>query len=265
MVLAPEHRHMPLRTLALYAQRVGNVFASVTTWAKLVREHGWRRPRRRLYPPRPTVGVRATQPNEAWHVDTTVIKLLDGTRAYLHAAIDNFSRKILAWTVAARLEPATTCQVLLAAGKHLVSAGRPLLYADSGIENINGAVDATLFSACLERVLTQVDVTFSNSMIEAFWRSLKHQWLYLNSLDSIECLRALVGFYVEQHNTQMPHAAFSGQTPDEMYFGTAANLPAELAAARDLARGVRLAANRGLSCDRCLGEQVTPLESEIPP
>jgi hypothetical protein len=34
-------------------------------------------------------------------------------------------------------------------------------------------------------------------MIEAFWRSLKHQWLYLNSLDSIERLRALVEFYVE--------------------------------------------------------------------
>ena len=40
-------------------------------------------------------------------------------------------------------------------------------------------------------------------------------WLYLNSLDSIERLRALVEFYVEQHNTQMPPAAFSGQTPDE--------------------------------------------------
>ena len=70
---------------------------------------------------------------------------------------------------------------------------------------------------------------------------------------------------MEQHKTQMPHAAFSGQTPDEIYFGTAANLPAELAAARDLARAARLAANRGLSCNRCLGEQVTPTESEIAP
>jgi hypothetical protein len=30
------------------------------------------------------------------HIDTTVIRLLDGTRAYLHAVIDNFSRRILA-------------------------------------------------------------------------------------------------------------------------------------------------------------------------
>ncbi len=53
-------------------------------------------------------------------------------------------------------------------------------------------------------------------MIEAFWRSLKHQWLYLNPLDLVEHGRTLVAFYVEQHNTQMPHAAFSGQTPDEL-------------------------------------------------
>jgi hypothetical protein len=62
-------------------------------------------------------------------------------------------------------------------------------------------------------------------------------------------------------DAQMPHAAFSGQTLDEI----AANLPTALAAARDLARAARLAANRGLSCDRCIGEQVTPAESEIPP
>ena len=65
---------------------------------------------------RAIVGVRATQPNEAWHVDTTVIRFLDGSKAYLHGVIDNFSRKVLAWTVAARLQPMTTCQVLLDAG-----------------------------------------------------------------------------------------------------------------------------------------------------
>jgi hypothetical protein len=29
--------------------------------------------------------------NEIWQVDTTVVRLLDGTRAYVHAVIDNFS------------------------------------------------------------------------------------------------------------------------------------------------------------------------------
>ena len=163
------------------------------------------------------------------------------------------------------MEPAATCHVLLAASKHLVSAGRPLLYADSGVENVNGPVDATLLSACLDRVLAQVEIGFSNSMIEAFWHSLKHQWLYLNSLDTIMRLRSLVHFFVDQHNAQMPHPAFSGQTPDEMYFGTAANLPNELAAARSKARLERLAANRATSCDRCIVLPGVPPAPENPP
>jgi putative transposase len=136
-----------------------------------------------------------------------------------------------------------------------VSSGRPLLYADSGVENVNGAVDSTLFSACLERILAQVEVAFSNSMIEAFWRSLKHQWLFLNTLDSVARVRTLVEFYVSEHNTKMPHPAFGGQTPDEMFFGTGSNVPEDLALAKSNARTARLAANRALSCERCLEQQ----------
>ena len=253
MVLATEHRHMPLGTLARYAQRIGKVFASASTWAKLVHEHGWRRPRQRLHPHKPTLGVRASRPNEIWHIDTSVIKLIDGTKVYLQAVVDNFSRKILAWAVTERFDTSNTCQVLLAAGKHLVDAARRLLYADSGIENVNGEVNATLFTACLDRILAQVEVGFSNSMVEAFWRSLKHQWLFLNTLDTVARVRALVEFYVTEHNTKMPHPAFAGQTPNEVFFGTGTKVPEEVAVAKSQARAGRLAANRALSCERCLG------------
>jgi len=109
MVQDAAFRHVSLRALALHAQRIGRVCAAVSTWARLVRERGWLRPRRRLYPAKPREGIRASRPNEYWHLDVTVIKLLDGTRTYLHAAIDNFSRRILAWKLALHLEPNTTC------------------------------------------------------------------------------------------------------------------------------------------------------------
>lgn len=266
MVLDPHYRHMPLRTLSLYAQRIGKVFASATTWARLARERGWRRPRLRVHPETPTVGVRATRPDEIWHIDVTVVRLLNGVRVYLHAVIDNFSRKILAWTIAARLDPTTTCEVLVEAGRHLDPvAVPPTLMADSGVENVNAAVDATLLTTRIRRVLAQVEVTASNSMIEAWWRSLKHQWLYLNSLDTIERVRSLVAFFVDAHNAQMPHAAFRGQTPDEMYFGTAPDLTAGLADARMKARERRLATNRGASCARCTMPPEPSVAPEIPP
>jgi putative transposase len=64
-------------------------------------------------------------------------------------------------------------------------------------------------------------------------------------------VRTLVAFFVEEHNTKMPHAAFRGQTPDEVFFDTAPNLPAQLEASRAKARELRLAANRTASCGRC--------------
>ena len=249
MVTATDYRHMPLRTLSFYAQRAGNVFASATTWAKLVRQRGWRRPRRRVYPEKPKIGIRATHPNEYWHIDVTVIRLVYDTKAYLHAVIDNFSRRILSWRLAKRLDPTTTCEILKEAGRNLQRT--PTVVADSGVENVNAGVDQLMHDGVIRRVLAQVEVSFSNSMIEAFWRSLRHQWLYLHSLESFGQLEQLIDFYVREHNTQMPHHAFGGQTPDEIYFGQADGVRNRLTAARHQARRARMEANRGESCRAC--------------
>ena len=132
-----------------------------------------------------------------------------------------------------------------------MSSGRPLLYSDSGVENVNGAVDSTLFSACLERILAQVEVAFSNSLMEACWRALKHQWLFLNTSDSVARVRTLVEFYVNEHNTTMPRPAFGGQTPDEMFFGTGDQVPADLAISPARAREARMTTNRKVSYEAC--------------
>jgi putative transposase len=152
MVTAEEYRHVPLGSLALLAQRLGTVFASTTTWARLVKARGWRRPRKRLYPPKPKAGIRASRPNEIWHIDVCVIRLLDGTRTYLHAIIDNFSRRILAWQLAEKLSPLTTCELLRDAAQYLGAYDTtPEPYADSGIENVNGDVNALVNDGRMRR------------------------------------------------------------------------------------------------------------------
>ena len=81
MVTSPDYRHVPTGTLAVLAQRLGRVWASPSTWYRLVRTYGWRRPRLRVHPTKPKIGPRTTRADEMWHIDTTVIRLLDGTRA----------------------------------------------------------------------------------------------------------------------------------------------------------------------------------------
>ena len=231
MVTTDEYRHVPTGTLVRLAQRIGKVFASPTTWYRLVRAHNWRRPRQRVHPAKPTVGIRATRPNEIWHVDTTLIRLLDGSKAYLHAIIDNFSRRVMAWRVNDTFIPAVTAELLVEAGREIEET-KPQLLVDGGVENYNSAVDKLVDSGLLKRILAQTEIRYSNSLIESWWRVIKHQWLFLNTLDTVASVRKLVAFYVQQHNSHLPHSAFKGQTPDEMYFGTGDDISQKLEEAK---------------------------------
>jgi transposase InsO family protein len=187
-----------------------------------------------------------------WHIDTTVIRLLNGTRAYLHAVIDNFSRRILAWRVADTFAPVNSVAVLVEASRGATpSETMPVVLADAGVENVNAQVDELITTGVLRRVFSFTDLKFSNSMIEAWWRSVKHQWLFLHSLDSVTTVCRLVAFYVEQHNRVLPHSAFQGQTPDEMYFGTGDAVPEDLLSRAAAARRIRVEANRSASCEIC--------------
>jgi hypothetical protein len=91
------------------------------------------------------------------------------------------------------------------------SAGTRVVLADAGVENVNAHVDALIETGVLRRLLACTEMTFSNSMIEAWWRSLKHQWLFLHALDSVATVRRLVAFYVHEHNHVLPHSTFRGR------------------------------------------------------
>ena len=254
MVTSQDYRHVPTGTLSVLAQRLGKVFASSSTWYRLVRRYRWRRPRWRVHPEKPKLGIRAAQPNEIWHIDTTVIRLLDSTQVYLHAVIDNFSRRILSWKVSGSISFESSVSILLEASGQVESSPAddpPTLLADAGSENVNRGVDELIESGVLRRILARTEIACSNSMIESWWRVLKHQWLYLNSLDSLATVRRLVNFYVREHNVHLPHSAFRGQTPDEMYFGSGDHVPEMLKESRLAARQARLAENRARSCESC--------------
>ena len=62
---------------------------------------------------------------------------------------------------------------------------------------------------------------------------------------------SMVEFYVDRHNTHLPHSAFMGQTPDEKYFGTGADVTEKLKAARIVALQQRKETNRARRCSAC--------------
>ena len=258
------YQHFSIASLVLYAARQGAVVASASTWYRELKRQGLRRPRKRVHPERPKHGVRASRPNELWHIDASQVRLLDGTKAWLHAVIDNASRKVLAWTIAPSCEAAATLETLREAVTFLPGAGEPtLVVTDDGRENV--ALHDESFAGILQRITAQVDVSFSNSMVENLWHQAKHRLLFLHKLDNVETLRRLFAKYVEDHNGLIPRVALGGRTPDEVYFRTAEEVPERLAAARAQARIDRVALNRAqVPCGGCEGSgQPTPREAGV--
>src|SRR5262249_42489071 len=88
-----------------------------------------------------------------------------------------------------------------------------VVLADAGVKNVNSHVDALITTGVLRRVLAFTELQFWNSMIEAWWRSLKHHWRFLHSLDSVSTVRRLVEFYVQEHNGVFPIAHFADRRP----------------------------------------------------
>jgi hypothetical protein len=80
----------------------------------------------RVHPAKPKVGLRTTRADERWHI--AVIRLLDGTKAYVHAVIDNFSRRILSWRVADTLAPVNSVAVLVEASRAVTSSEAPVVF-----------------------------------------------------------------------------------------------------------------------------------------
>jgi putative transposase len=70
--------------------------------------------------------------------------------------------------------PVNSVGVLLDASRAATSSDRiPVVLADAGVENINAQVDALISTGVLRRMLAFTELKFSNSMIEAWWHSLK--------------------------------------------------------------------------------------------
>jgi hypothetical protein len=121
-----------------------------------------------VHPAKPKVGLRTTRADEMWHIDTSVTRLLDGTRAYVHAVTDNFAATDLGMASGRYIRAGEQRgRVARRQSRRDALRHNPVVLADAGVENVNAQVDALISTGVLRRVLAFTELKFSNSMIEA--------------------------------------------------------------------------------------------------
>ena len=215
-VTSLDYVHFSIASLSWYCKRIGEVYASPSSWGRVIRELDLRRPLKRVYPAKPKIGIRASGPNQVWHLDQTIIKLIDGSKCYIQAVVDNYSRFILAHSVSGTCSGQKTKNLIRSALQLAAKLGfqnTPNVLTESGSENVNSEVDELISENNISRTIAQTEIDFSNSMVEALFRRMKHGYLYLKTLSSEELLRKYTDFYVEQSNKVVPHSSLKGGTP----------------------------------------------------
>lgn len=246
------YSHFPITNLAIYAARIGKLYLSSGTWLRYAKQFNLKRTRGRKKYTKNKIGIRAKSPNEIWHIDVTVFKLSNNQKVFIQAIIDNYSRYIVAWEVFDKIDGKRTANLIRKA-KEEVTSQRPSVICDLGVENINKNVEELDSINEIERVIAQVDINYSNSMIEAFFKTMKHRYLYFQEVNSIDGLKKKLKFYIDEYNTIIPHSAHKGSTPFEAFNGqNLRKVNLDLAEAFKRRQFERIAENKSQkSCKNC--------------
>ena len=254
-VISKDLAHYSIPSLAWLAKRQQVVFASLSSWYRVIKEYNLKRSFKRIYPPKPKIGIRSLAPNQIWHLDQTILRLENGSKIYIQAIIDNFSRYVLAWRASSEYGAIYTKDLLINA---LKTAGQlfpdcfPTVMTDSGCENVNKEVDGLIKDHLIQRLIAQIEINFSNSMIEMFFYALKHRWLYITSLKDLSSVISSLEIYIPDYNNQMPKEVLAGGTPLEVYTSQwTIQKQQDIKTAVMQARTLRISTNKSVACGMC--------------
>ena len=154
------------------------------------------------------------RPNQVWCADITYIPMRRGF-LYLVAIMDWLTRQVLAWRLSNTMD-ADFCVAAL--DEAMAGFGRPEIFnTDQGSQFTSLAFTGALKDAGIRISMDGRGRWMDNIFIERLWRSLKYECVYLNAFESGTEARTGIGRWVGYYNTDRPHSAFNGRTPDEVY------------------------------------------------
>ncbi len=217
--------HPQLSALRRYALRQEGVVVSRRRVARLMREadlcgkavRGYRSRRgvHRLYEQQPNHVRcrRATAPNQIWVLDITYLAVA-GRWRYLTVIMDQFSRRVLAWSLTRQRAASMTRGLLNAAVGRRHPPHGLIFHSDRGSEYL---------AARFRDRLVQLGILQSantsgpgdNAHMESFFHSLKAETTRGLTFTTDHALRTLLTRYLRYYNHERLHSALGFQSPVE--------------------------------------------------
>ena len=171
--------------------------------------HGYRR-----YPNLLTE-LALVHPDQAWVADITYIRLPTAF-VYLAAILDAFSRRCIGWKLSRTIDT----ELALAALEQALADRRPapglIHHSDQGVQYASTAYVARLEAAGAQISMAAVANPYENAKAERFFRTLKHEEVYLKDYRTFAEAEANLDHFIRDvYNTKRLHSALGYRPPIE--------------------------------------------------
>ena len=151
-----------------------------------------------------------TGPNQVWVGDITYLKVA-GTWRYLAIVMDQYSRRILAWSLTRRRTAAVTCAVLALAVRRRPPRG-VIFHSDRGSEYMGASFCARVQDYGMLQS-ANVSGPGDNAHAESFFHTLKAELTRGVTFDTESALRRELQRYIRYYNTVRLHSSLNYRSP----------------------------------------------------
>lgn len=161
--------------------------------------------------------------NELWQTDFTQFKVIDWGYYYLCTILDDYSRYILAWRLAATMgsrdvEKTLAIAVAKTGVAHIKVHHRPRLLSDNGPAFVSDVLRQYLKRYQMEHIRGAPYHPQTQGKIERYHRSMK-SLIKLDLYYAPSELETAIASFVQYYNDCRYHEALDNVTPADMYFG----------------------------------------------
>lgn len=161
-------------------------------------------------------GISLSRPEELWVSDITYIPTEEGF-GYLALVTDAFSRKIMGYDLSNSLSAQGAVRALTMAIKSRKYTEKLLHHSDRGYQYCSKDYTEILKKNNIEISMTEKYDPYENALAERINRTLKEEFLLVDSFKSIDLAARTVKQSVEIYNNLRPHLSCGMSTPNQVH------------------------------------------------
>jgi transposase InsO family protein len=150
-------------------------------------------------------------PSVAWVSDITYLPVLGGGFTYLTTVLDLFDRKIIGWSISDNMTAEGTA---LAAFNMAIKNRSPkpgmIFHSDRGVQYASKKMTNVLTSYKIRQSMSRKGNCWDNAVAESFFKTLKVEMIYGNTLISKQQMRTELFEFIEiWYNRKRRHSALN--------------------------------------------------------